>query len=305
MAHILDSLARLPFLGEGLSLLAALFWAGAIVLFRVVGRDIHPLAVNLFKNALAVVLLSTTVIVLGQPLVPALPIRVYAVFFLSGLLGIAVADTLVLVSLNKLGAEIFAIIDCGYSPFVIGLSFLFLGERLSFLQLLGAGLIVLAVLLVGRIKADAQIPRRDLLAGIAVGLASVLFMAAGIVMVKPWLSATPLLWSSLMRMVGGTIGVGLVVLVHPRRAILLRPLRSTRMLKLLVPASVLATYLSNLCWLGGMARTAASVASVLNQMSTIFIFVLAAIFLKERITPLKLAAVILAFAGAILVSVPF
>ena len=304
MAHIFDFLTRLPFLGEGLSVLAALFWAGAIILFRVAGRDVHPLAVNLFKNALAVVLLSATVILLGQPFFPTLPIRAYAVFFLSGLVGIAVADTLVLVSLNKLGAEIFAIIDCGYSPFVIVLSFLFLGERMTPPQLLGAGLIVLAVLLVGGIKADAQIPRRDLVTGIAVGLVSVLFMAAGIVMVKPWLSGTPLLWSSLTRMVGGTVGVGLYVGFHRRRAEILRPLRSLRMLKLLVPGSVLATYLSNVCWLGGMALTAASVASVLNQMSTIFIFILAAIFLKERITPLKLAAVLLAFAGAILVSVP-
>ena len=52
MVHLLDSLTRLPFLGEGLSVLAALFWAGAIILFRVAGRDVHPLAANLFKNAL-------------------------------------------------------------------------------------------------------------------------------------------------------------------------------------------------------------------------------------------------------------
>jgi hypothetical protein len=34
MAILLDSLARLPFLGEGLSVLAALFWAGVNILFR-------------------------------------------------------------------------------------------------------------------------------------------------------------------------------------------------------------------------------------------------------------------------------
>jgi drug/metabolite transporter (DMT)-like permease len=305
MGAIIDTLGRSPFLGAGLSILAALFWAGAIILFRVLGRDLHPLAVSLFKNVLGVVLLTATVAVLGGRLLPALPFRGYAVFFLSGLLGIAAADTLALVSLNKLGAEIFAVIDCGYSPFVIGLSFLFLGERMSVLQLLGAGLIVLAVLLVGGIKADTQISRRNLLTGITVGLVSVLFMAGGIVMVKPWLGETPLLWSSLVRMIGGTVGVGLYLGFDKRRGEILRPLRSLKMLRLLFPASVLATYLSNLCWLGGMALTAASVASVLNQTSTIFIFILAAIFLKERITPLKLAAVFLAFAGALLVSVPF
>jgi drug/metabolite transporter (DMT)-like permease len=304
MGAIIDTLGRSPYLGAGLSILAALFWAGAIILFRVLGRDLHPLAVSLFKNVLGVVLLTATVAVLGGPLLPALPFRGYAVFFLSGLLGIAAADTLALVSLNKLGAEIFAVIDCGYSPFVIGLSFLALGERLTALQVVGAGLIVLAVFLVGGLRAEAQLPRRALLEGIAVGLVSVLFMAGGIVMVKPWLAETPVVWSSLMRMIGGTVGVGLALLLHPRRAAILAPLRIPRMLRLLVPGSILATYLSNLCWLGGMSLTSASVASVLNQTSTIFIFILAAVFLKERITPLKLTAVLLAFAGALLVSLP-
>jgi drug/metabolite transporter (DMT)-like permease len=285
--------------------LAALFWAGAIVIFRVVGRNVHPLAINLYKNGLAVILFAATAAALGQPLLPNLGAGPYAVFLLSGVLGIAVADTLVLISLNKLGAEIFAIVDCGYAPSVIGLSFLFLGEHLNFPQLLGAGLIVLAVFMVGGLRAETQIKRTDLLTGLAVGLLSVLFSACGIVMVKPLLGQAPLIWSSMIRMVGGTLGVGLFLLFHPRRAAILRPLRSARTLRLLVPASILATYLSNVCWLGGMSLTPASVASVLNQTCTIFIFILAAIFLKEKITPLKLAAVALAFAGAVLVSVPF
>jgi len=48
----------------------------------------------------------------------------------------------------------------------------------------------------------------------------------------------------------------------------------------------------------------ASVAAVLNQMNTIFIFILATIFLKEKATPWKIAAVVLAFIGAFLASYP-
>jgi drug/metabolite transporter (DMT)-like permease len=57
-------------------------------------------------------------------------------------------------------------------------------------------------------------------------------------------------------------------------------------------------------WIAGMKHTQASIASALNQMSTIFIFVLAAIFLKEKVTRTKLLAVVLAMLGALLVSVP-
>jgi drug/metabolite transporter (DMT)-like permease len=67
----------------------------------------------------------------------------------------------------------------------------------------------------------------------------------------------------------------------------------------------MATYMSNAFWLAGMRLTKASVASALNQLSTIFIFVMAALFLKEKATPRKVAAVVLAFLGALLVSVPF
>ena len=38
-------------LGEVLSVGAAVFWAIAVVLFRVAGEKVHPLGVNLFKNA--------------------------------------------------------------------------------------------------------------------------------------------------------------------------------------------------------------------------------------------------------------
>jgi drug/metabolite transporter (DMT)-like permease len=54
-----------------------------------------------------------------------------------------------------------------------------------------------------------------------------------------------------------------------------------------------------------MKYAQASVAAVLNQLNTIFIVVIAAIFLKERLTAWKIAAVVLAFIGAYLASMPF
>jgi drug/metabolite transporter (DMT)-like permease len=54
-------------------------------------------------------------------------------------------------------------------------------------------------------------------------------------------------------------------------------------------------------WLAGMKYTQASIASALNQTSTIFIFIFAAILLKERITLGRIIGIILAFFGTFLV----
>jgi drug/metabolite transporter (DMT)-like permease len=302
MHGLIDFWQHLPLSGELLSIGAAFFWAAAIVIFRVVGRDVHPLAVNLFKNLTGVALLIPTFAVLGRPLLPALPARDYAVFLLSGVIGIAVADTLVLMALNKLGAELLAIVDCAYSPFVIGLSFVFLGERMDALQSAGVVLIVLAVLLISGGRGEARISRRNLIQGIGLGIASVFLMAVGIVMVKPLLDRTPILWGTMIRLAGGGAAVGLYLAFHPRRKAILKPLGSLRTLALLIPGAICATYLSNALWLAGMRLTQASIAGALNQLSTIFIFVLAAVFLKEKPTPRKILAVGLAFAGAVLVS---
>jgi drug/metabolite transporter (DMT)-like permease len=56
-------------------------------------------------------------------------------------------------------------------------------------------------------------------------------------------------------------------------------------------------------WLAGMKYTQASIAAALNQTNNIFIFIMAAMFLHERITPVRLIAIILGITGTIIVGV--
>ena len=289
-------------LGEVLSVGAAVFWAIAVVLFRVAGEKVHPLGVNLFKNVLALALIVPTMLVFGQRFGSDLSAVQTAWLFLSGVIGIAVADTLFLDALNRLGAELMAIVDCGYSPFVIVLSVLFIGERMTALQAAGVALILAAVLMITVRPAATRLPRGTLLAGVGIGIAAVFFQAAGIVMFKPLIDRTTILWMALVRMAGGAAGTALAVALHGQRGRILRSLRSASSFPALVPAALLGAYVSNIIWLGGMKYIQASIASALNQLNTIFIFVLAAVFLKERVTPLKVAAVAVAFAGALLAS---
>ena len=65
--------------------------------------------------------------------------------------------------------------------------------------------------------------------------------------------------------------------------------------------SVLGAYLSMIMWLGGMKYAQASTAAALNQTSNIFIFLMAAVFLKERINLKRAIGITLGVGGAYLV----
>ena len=183
MTAWLESLTASPSFGEILALSSGLVWAVAVILFRVSGRKVHPIGLNLFKTVLALVIMAPTMLVLSEPLFPAVPASTTGLLLISGALGVALSDTLFFHSLNRLGASLVAIVDCFYSPFVIGLSFVFLGDRMTGWQLAGAALVVSAVLTISREKRAEKLDGRNLALGILYGILAMFFVAFGIVMV--------------------------------------------------------------------------------------------------------------------------
>jgi len=305
MTAWLESLTAYPSFGEILALSSGLVWAVAVILFRVSGRKVHPIGLNLFKTVLALVIMAPTMLILSEPLFPAVPASTTGLLLISGALGVALSDTLFFHSLNRLGASLVAIVDCFYSPFVIALSFLLLGEKMTAWQLAGAALVVSAVLTISREKRAEKLDGRNLALGILYGILAMFFVAFGIVMVKPVLGSVSVVWATLVRLAGGTLALVLLVPFLRNRRAILGPLADRGNWKALVPASFFGSYLSLILWMGGMKYAKVSVAAILNQLNTIFIVIIAAFFLKERLTGWKIAAVVLAFLGAYLASMPF
>lgn len=288
--------------GELLALSAALFWAIAVILFRLTGRTVRPLSLNLFKVVFCIGLFVIASWALREPLLPDLPLRTYGIMLLSGVIGIGISDTLFFASLNRLGAGLSAIVNCSYSPMVIILAALFLAERMSAIQLLGVGMIIAAVLIVSRDKEADPIKHKDLMAGIALGIAAMLSMAVSIVIMKPALAEAPVLWSTLMRTIGGLVLIVALVSIHGQRREHWAEVTNTKNWKLLASSSFFGGFLAYTAWMGGMKYALASTAAALNQMSTIFIFILGVLLLKESITKGKVLALILALGGVILIT---
>ena len=296
-------------LGSVFALSSAFFWALAVILFKKSGDNFSPLSLNIYKSVVALVLITLTMLVLGIPFFPDVEPSAWVLLALSGFLGITLADILFFTALNHLGAGLVAIVECIYLPSVLFFSFFLLGEQLGPTGILGS-LLVLSAIFVGSItkkelKQKTKITRRtrynrDTMVGVISGLLSVVLMALGIVMIKGVLEHTNVFWATLVRVIAGCITLFAIVIFHPGRKKYIEELKFSRAWLTALPASVSGNFIALLFWVAGMKYTTASQAAILNQMSTIFIFILAAVWLKETITVQKAIAICLAFTGACL-----
>ncbi len=291
-----------PHLGEICALLTAIMWATAVILFKKSGEAVHPLALSLFKSALSILLLLITMNAMGLDILRRTPSSEYLLLLASGILGIGMADTLFFSSLNILGAGLSAIVGCLYSPFIIGLSILFLGESLTPLQVLGVVMILSAVLAISFEKNTCTPRGKTLAFGIALGALALATNAIGIVMIKPMLSQSPLFWVMAVRTIGGGLFVAIVVSLLKDRRSVLASLVNRGQRRYTVLGSLMGGFGAMILWLAGMKFTQASTAAALNQTSNIFVFTFAAIFLREPITRQRVIGIVLGVAGAFLVT---
>lgn len=280
----------IPFLqaGEIYALSCALLWAFAVILFRKSGESIEPVALNLFKGVVGLLLFLGTMLALGVPLYPEQASTAdWLVLLASGVLGIGIADSLFFASLNRLGAGRSAIVDCLYSPFVVICSALYLGEPRG-AYLLPAMILMGVAILVGTWNPEKKVSnptdRGVLRVGVALGVAAMAFMAVGIVLAKPVLDRSQPMWATTVRLVGGVAFLAAQGALPRWRRGVVAVFRPGAHWKVAVPAAFIGTYLALFLWILGMTYTQTNTASVLNQSSTVFVLILATIFLREPLT---------------------
>ncbi len=286
------------------SILTALAWAFALIFFKRSGERVPPLSLNLFKNTIGLVLLIATLPLCGDGIetIRRLSSEDVWTLLVSGFIGIALADTVFFHALNRTGVGIIAIVDCLYSPSVIVFAFFMLEERLGWLQGVGAALVLSAVLVSSRLKPPVDRTRRQLAAGIVLGGLSMAMMAFGIVLAKPVLNDVPLVMATTLRMIAGTLCLAAYCAVSPRGRARFAVFRPSATWRWSVPGAFMGAYVSLVLWIAGFKYIDASVASILNQTSTIFAIILATVILRERFSRRKLLAVLLALSGVVLVT---
>jgi drug/metabolite transporter (DMT)-like permease len=286
--------------GELFALASALTWALAVVLLRRSGETLPAFELNFFKNCFGLILLIPTILLIDGLVLPYYTSTELFLVLMSGLLGIAVADTWFLTALNMMGASRTGIVSSLFSPFVVLLSAVFLGERLIPWQWLGFVLVLAGAILVTWRTRRSNVDKPHLRKGLAYAIGAVFMMAVGIVMVKEILENRSFVWTMGLRFVGGIAGMLVFLLVRGRWMSAIQNFRNPQPWGTITLASFLGAYFALILWLAGYKLIDASVASILNETNVVFIVFLAWLILGENINRRKLAGMALTVGGVVI-----
>jgi drug/metabolite transporter (DMT)-like permease len=292
----------LDFVGKVLALGSAVFWAVAVILFKKAGASIRPLALNWYKTALTVLLLLPCLFLEGLDGITGSRLLLV---FLSGVLGIAVSDTLFFVALDRLGASRTAIVDCFYTPSAMLAAWVMLGEWPRAVQVAGGLCVVTAVLVVSleRGQPHVKLDRSRVVTGFLAGAAAMMVMGVSITIMKPVLERHSLWVVTELRSVAALAALTAMMVLRQDRRELFASLTGHGAWRHALPGSFLGNVLAMTLWVGAFKYTSVSSAAILNQTNMVFVVVMATWILKEPFSRHRLLGTAMAFTGAVMVMV--
>jgi drug/metabolite transporter (DMT)-like permease len=287
-------------LGILAALTSAASWALGSVLFKKLGDQLTPITLTFAKGVVGTVFLA---LALGPSGFHAIELPELMMLALSGLLGIAIGDTLFFKALGNLGAHAIVVLLTLGQVFTLLLAVIWLGERPSAAEWLGIGFVIAGVTLVLWVRLSENGTSR--LVGVAWGLAAVVCMAVSTIIAKEALAITDSVQAAFVRMLAGTIGIFLFA--APTRQLIgrLAPLKQPGFAGFFLLSVAVVTFGGFWLSLFAIKKVDVTIANTLGSTEPLFVLPLAAFLLKESIKPAVVAGSTLAVAGIILLLHPW
>ena len=287
-------------MGDLYAVITAVCWSSAVILFDISTKNFTAIQLNVLKNFIGVFGFILTIVLFSIPS-PNFSQQDIFTLALSGFLGILIADGLFLESLRRLGSGISAVVSTIYTPTVFIIAFILFSETINLYSYIG-GVLVLGGITISVFQPPRTIKKRDLYIGILFGIMANILTAYSVLIIKPIMKNNPVVYVALYRFSVGLFFGIIVNLIKSRTKTIIQKFKQGLTNQYVILGAFLGTYLSVIFWLAGYKYTLAGRAAIYNQLSTVFIIILARIFLKEPMTSKKVIGVSLAIFGAIIVS---
>ena len=289
-------------LGELAALVTAICWTISALTFEIASKQVGSTAVNLLKLCLALPVLAVYCLAAGRlPLPFDASAHNWIWLSVAGVVAFVFGDLCLFRAYAVIGARISLLIMASSPLMTAVLGWVFLGERLTALTLLGMGLTVGSIALVVLQRAPASAgPERKLShspAGILLAFGGSLGQALALTLGKYGMGSYNPVAATQIQQLAGAAGLLLVGMVGGKLGNVELALRDWRTLRLLLLGSTIGPALGISLSLVALQHTSAAVAATLVSTTPILIIVPSVLLFKARVTPKEVACAIVAVAG--------
>jgi drug/metabolite transporter (DMT)-like permease len=132
--------------GELAALITAILWSWTSIAFSEASNRVGPIYVNITRMIFAVIFLSVTLVIISAPINMSLTQIFYMA--ISGLIGLIFGDTFLFKSYRLIGARLSMLVMSSAPAIAALLAYLFLGESLSFIGILGIIVTIIGITIV-------------------------------------------------------------------------------------------------------------------------------------------------------------
>jgi len=278
------------------ALASAASWAFATVVFDRLGKVIPYAGITFLKGMFSIVLMLLLVIVVGN--FKTISVNDAVILVISGIIGIAIGDTLFFKSLQDLGAKMQVLYFMLGQVVTMLLSFLLLGDVLSIEEYVG-GIILLCGIVVVTWGRQESHPNK--MRGIIGGFLSILCFSVSTIMIKYTEEDIDVISATFYRMLAGTLIMTLFGLTTRKMESWLLPLKEYKTLGLFLVNVVVLTIGGFILSMYAIKTISVSLASILSTTEPVFVLLLVYLINHEKVSKRELVGAVISISGLLII----
>lgn len=285
---------------EILGIIAALgsaaSWAFATVVFDRLGKVVPYAGITFLKGFFSILLMLLLVMVVGD--FKTVTSHDAVILIASGIIGIAIGDTLFFKSLQDLGAKMQVLYFMLGQIVTMLLSFLLLGDVLTLEEYIGAMILLFGIVIVtwGRQEDHPNKTR-----GIIGGFLSILCFSISTIMIKFTETDIDVISASFYRMLAGTLIMTLFGLTTHKMKSWITPLKDFKTLALFLLNVVVITIGGFILSMYAIKTISVSLASILSTTEPVFVLLLAYLINHEKVSRRELIGAAVSIIGLLII----
>lgn len=290
-------------IGEIAALITAVCWTVSPVAFESAGKRVGSLSVNYIRLLIAFILIGIYTFISRGLFLPIDATSINWIWLtISGLIGFVIGDLFLFEAYVQIGARVALLIMASVPPITALAGYLILGEKLTFLDLLGMLITVGGIVLVILVKGGEgkKVKLSHPIKGIIYAFIGALGQSFGTIYSKMGMGSYDAFASTQIRIIAAIIGFTIVVTVRKYWTNIFKAFKDSKAIKSIAVGSIFGPFIGVSFSLLAVQFTTTGVASTITSISRILIIPVSIILFREKVTLKEIIGAIITVAGVAL-----